>query len=221
MKQFSARILGLHTGKASPFGPKGEPSAIRKSRVDQAMLTPLGFDGDEQADLKNHGGTDKALNFYPYENYGWWSEVLNLGTDRLSVPSAFGENITTQGLLETEMCIGDQLAIGETLIEISQGRAPCWKLNHLFGNPDVMKQIIETARCGFYARVVEGGLMRASDDVQLVNRPYPTWTIDRTFRLLFHKTKDANALKSLSEVEPLAKSWREKALVRMSGLDNR
>jgi MOSC domain-containing protein YiiM len=221
VKHFSARILGLHTGKVSPFGPKGEPSAIRKSHVDQAMLGLLGFDGDEQADLKNHGGTDKVLNFYPYENYDWWSGILRSGTERLSATSAFGENVTTQGMLETEICVGDRFAIGETLVEISQGRQPCWKLNHLFGNADIAKQMIESARCGFYARVVEGGLVRDSDAVHLVDCPYPLWTIDRTFRLLFHKAKDADALKSLVELEPLAKSWREKALARISGLDNR
>jgi MOSC domain-containing protein YiiM len=220
MKQLSARILGLHTGEVLPFGPKGEPSAIRKSRCDQALLGPLGFDNDEQADLKNHGGTDKALNFYPYENYDWWSRVLRAGNERLSTTSAFGENVTTQGMLETEMCVGDRLAIGETLVEISQGRVPCWKLNHLFGDADIVKQMIETARCGFYARVVEGGLVRATDGVHLVDRPYPAWTIDRTFRLLFHKAKDADALKLLVQLEPLAKSWREKALTRISGLDN-
>lgn len=215
MNSSSGEILGLHTGKVLPLGPSGEPSAIRKPRVDQAMLGPLGFDSGEQADLKNHGGTDKAINFYPHEDYLWWNGVLEAGADRLSSTSAFGENITTIGLLQTEICIGDRFAIGEAVIEVSQGRQPCWKLNHLFGDQNIVKRMTQSAKCGFYARAIRNGLVRDTDTIFLIQRPHPEWTIDRAFRLLFGEGGNVDDLKSLIEIERLATSWREKVMARL------
>jgi len=126
-------IDALLTGKARRFGAKGEPSAIDKRAVEgRHAVGALGIAGDEQADLSVHGGPDKAIHHYPRDHYDWWAETIG-DHALLQDAGAFGENISTSGLTESAACIGDRYRLGSALVEISQGRQPCWKLGHRFG----------------------------------------------------------------------------------------
>src|SRR3546814_365776 len=117
-------------------------------------VTFLGIAGDEQADLSVHGGPDKAIHHYPRDHYAFWDDALG-GHALLASPGAFGENISTSGLVEDAACIGDRYRLGSALVEVSQGRKPCWKLGHRFGLATVPATVVRTRRSGWYYRVLE------------------------------------------------------------------
>lgn len=207
-----ATIGPVMVGRARPFRAD-EHSAIAKHPAGAPVMAgPLGLAGDEQADLTVHGGIDKAIHHYPHDHYPAWAAELD-GHALLAAPGAFGENITTDGLTENLMCIGDRLRLGHALIEISQGRQPCWKIDHRFQRRGVTARVIESGRCGWYYRVLEPGSVAEGDTVALVERPHPQWTVARTFRLLIaggHKA-EPEALPELAVLPALAESWRFRA----------
>ena len=119
------KTIAVLTGKVQPYGPNGEPSAFRKAASDKPLQTgPLGFIDDEQADRKHHGGVDKAILQYAYEHYPNWRQThAHLQSD-LTGPGAFGENVSSEGMTETSVCIGDRFRLGRALVEVSQARQP-------------------------------------------------------------------------------------------------
>jgi len=208
----SYAIDAVLTGKAAPFG-KGESSAIAKAPIAGSRRVGfLGIAGDEQGDLSVHGGPDKAVHHYPRDHYGFWIEALE-GHALLGAPGAFGENISTDGLIESEACIGDRYRLGTALVEISQGRQPCWKLGHRFGIASVPATVVKTRRSGWYYRVIEEGAVAAGDPLVLVERPLPEWSVERVFGLLIGGAgkHEPGALHALAAMEPLATSWRVRA----------
>lgn len=208
----SYAIDAVLTGKAHAFRGD-EASAIAKHPVDGALHVGfLGIDGDEQADLTVHGGVDKAIHHYPRDHYGWWSGELG-GHALLDAPGAFGENISTAGLIESEACIGDRYRLGSALVEISQGRQPCWKLGHRFGVATVPATVVTTRRSGWYYRVIEEGAVAAGDALELVERPLPGWSVERVFALLIGGggKREPEALRLLAAMEVLATTWRARA----------
>lgn len=205
-------IDAVLTGKARAFCG-GEASAIDKLPFTGARaVSRLGIAGDEQADLTVHGGIDKAIHHYPRDHYGWWAETLG-GHILLTAPGAFGENISTRGLIEGTVCIGDRYRLGSALVEISQGRQPCWKLGHRFGIATVPATVVTTGRGGWYYRVIEDGTVAAGDAIELLDRPLPLWTVERVFRLLIGGAgkREPGALRDLAAMERLAANWRARA----------
>lgn len=208
------RIDAVLTGRVQRFTDKGETSAIAKMPVDGALRVGLlGIEGDEQADLEVHGGPDKAIHHYPRDHYDFWRETLD-GHALLGGAGAFGENLSTTGLVEDAACIGDRYRLGSALVEISQGRQPCWKLGHRFGVATVPAAVVKTRRSGWYYRVIEEGSVQAGDTLALVERPLPQWTVRRAFGLLVggEGKRDPGALRTLAEIDQLAASWRKRAV---------
>lgn len=206
-------IDAVLTGKARIFGDKGETSAIAKSPVPGALhIGLLGIAGDEQADLSVHGGPDKAIHHYPRDHYAFWAAALD-GHALLGAPGAFGENISTEGLTESAACLGDRYRLGTALVEISQGRQPCWKLGHRFGIASVPATVVKTRRSGWYYRVIEEGAVAAGDTLDLVDRPLPEWSVERIFALLIGGVgkREPAALRALAGIEQLAATWRVRA----------
>jgi MOSC domain-containing protein YiiM len=197
----------------APFGEKGETSAIAKLPTLVPMAVGLsGLAHDEQADLAHHGGPDKAIHHYPMDHYAGWRDAIG-NHSLLMHPGAFGENISTSGMVETGVCIGDRYRLGTALVEISQGRQPCWKLGHRFGNAKVPGHIVATRKSGWYYRVIEPGLIRAGDSIALVERPWPKWTVSDVFGLLIGggTEKPHTRISELATLTPLASSWKERA----------
>lgn len=206
-------VLALMTGKVDrTFSPR-EGSAIGKeARQGPVAVGPLGFEGDEQADLVHHGGADKAVHHYPAEHYYDW--IAELGAHPLlEAMGAFGENISTEGLAESEVCIGDRFRLGTALVEVSQGRQPCWKISHRFGVAWLTARVVETRRSGWYYRVIEPGVVAAGDTIALEHRPLPQWSVERTFGLLIagDGKNDPAALRALAGLDVLAEPWRQRA----------
>jgi MOSC domain-containing protein YiiM len=200
------------------FAPDGEGSAIAKVAVDDGPRTVhwLGIEGDQQADLAVHGGRDKAIHHYPRDHYLRWR--LELGLDEAHRPlldraGAFGENISTLGMKEEAVCIGDRFRLGTALVEVAQGRQPCWKQGHRLGSPRVVAAMVASGRCGWYYRVIEEGSVAAGDAIELAGRVHPEWSVARVFGLLIgggHKGAKAE-LKDLARVRELADGWRGRA----------
>lgn len=205
-------VNAVLTGKAVPFA-RGEQSAIAKSPVvGPVRIGFLGLESDEQADPRYHGGPDKAVHHQPFENYAHWRN-LKPGLAQLETPGAFGENISTDALTEDDVCIGDRLRLGSALLEISQGRQPCWKQAHVLGWPQLPALMVRDRRSGWYYRVIEEGAAEAGDMLSLVDRPHPEWTVRRVFGLIIagdHK-RDPAALKALAGLERLDAGWRQRA----------
>ena len=205
----STEILAVLTGKALPFRDD-EPSAIGKLPVAEAVAVgPMGLAGDEQADRTVHGGVDKAIHHYPADHYDWWRGYLG-EAPLLGGPGAFGENISTSGLDETNVFLGDRFRLGTALVEVTQARQPCWKLDHRFQTKGVMAQVVKTRRTGWYYRVLEAGQVEAGDALDLVERPYPEWPLASLFALLIGgeaKARPAD-LRALRDVPVLAETWK-------------
>jgi MOSC domain-containing protein YiiM len=217
-------ILAVLCGQVRPFRGDEEPSAIGKLPVAHAVAVgPMGLAGDKQADRTVHGGIDKAVHHYPADHYDWWREHLG-NPALLDAPGAFGENISTTGLDETNVCLGDRFRLGTALVEVSQARQPCWKLDHRFGAKGVMAQVVKTRRTGWYYRVIEAGQVSAGDSLELVQRPYPDWPLASLFGLLIGgEAKDRPAdLRALREVSVLAETWkvRRAKLAEQYGVDD-
>jgi MOSC domain-containing protein YiiM len=157
-------------------------SAIFKQPVSGPVwLGSLNLDGDQQADLKNHGGPDKAVLMYAAAHYEYWRAIL---PDKNWAYGGFGENFTASGLDEFEVSIGDVFAIGEARVQVSQPRQPCWKLARRWEQKDLAVAVRETSYTGWYARVLQEGLVGAGIPLERLERPYPQWTIARVSNII-------------------------------------
>jgi MOSC domain-containing protein YiiM len=155
----------------------------RKTPVAEAFLSRTGFAGDGQADLQNHGGPDKAVCVYPFEHYAFWEQWLG---EKLP-PSAFSENLTTSGLVESEVCVGDVLRMGEVRVQVCQPRAPCSKLAGRRDSKALPEKIHETSFSGFYLRVLAEGMVRAGDAIELLERDAAGVTIQFVNQLYYYQ----------------------------------
>ncbi|MFA5082320.1 MAG: MOSC domain-containing protein [Hydrogenophilaceae bacterium] len=216
----AAPLLSLRTGRVAAFGPQGEPSAIAKLPVAGRVAVGLfGLAGDNQADRVHHGGVDKALHHYPFDHYGAWLMELPERANLLHSPGAFGENLATLGMTEADVCLGDLFRLGSALIQVSQGRQPCWKLNQRFGVTDMVTRVLTSGRTGWYYRVLEPGEVAAGDPIVLVERGWPEWPLTRLWQVLFGPAVDAGALAELARLDVLAAGWRERAARRLGQPD--
>jgi MOSC domain-containing protein YiiM len=162
--------------------------------------------GDAQADLKHHGGPDKAVNVYPSEHYAAWRQELSNGD---MGPGAFGENLTTEGQLEDAVCIGDIFRIGDdATVQVSQPRQPCWKLARRWRMDDLPRLVIRSGRTGWYLRVLQEGMIAAGASLQLVDRPFPACTISAANRLM-HGPLDGDGIQMLIACQALSPVWRD------------
>ncbi|GAA5073932.1 MOSC domain-containing protein [Lysobacter panacisoli] len=204
----SVPLLAVLSGRAVPYTRPGTSSAIAKRPFSGPVrVTVEGLVGDEQGDRRVHGGPDKAVHHYPFDHYTWWRGELDDAV-LLNSPGAFGENLSTIGWTEDDICLADVVRIGTALLEVSQGRQPCWKLNDRFGDPRVARRMQHSGRTGWYYRVLEEGDIVAGDTMELVERRHPDWSIRRLSDLLFNRTLDRDWLQDAAQL-PLPPSWRK------------
>jgi len=159
----------------------GRRSAIRKVPLAPPWrIAAEGLIGDRQADRRHNGGVEKALHHYPREHYdAWRNEERALASE--FVAPAFGENISTLGLTEDSICVGDVFALGGARLQVSQGRQPCLTLNFRFGRRDMARRTQESGRCGWYYRVLETGVAQPGDSLRLIERMRADWPLARLF----------------------------------------
>jgi len=176
------KLLSISTGKVVPlFGDhhpdyKSVASAIHKKSISNlenplpAEIHPLGVKGDEQANLSVHGGIEKAIYVYPAEHYAFWNELLTRETKKptLLKHGAIGENFTIEGLLETEVFVGDKLLIGDLEFVVVKLREPCFKFNAALDYKGAVKAMLQSGFCGWYLRVLKTGTLAAGAQITLI-----------------------------------------------------
>ena len=207
----TAEVIAICVGQPKPFNG-AELSAIDKQPVDGPVaIRSFGIEGDMVADTKHHGGPDMAVHHYPQDHYAGWSEWLG-GHPLLGKPAAFGENIHASGLAEDHVNIGDRFRLGTALLEVSQPRQPCWKIEHRFGARGMVKRIVQEHNCGWYYRVVEEGTAQAGDPLELVEAGHGDWTVARLFAKLYDPSHKASAdeLREIAGLERLCTLWRNR-----------
>lgn len=212
----STPIDALLTGAIAPLGPRAAPSGIAKRPVaGPLVLGYTGFAGDVQGDLRVHGGPEKAVHHYPRDHYAAWMAELG-AHPLLDQAGAFGENISTSGLTEADVAIGDVFALGSARVQVSQGRQPCWKLNARFGVKDLALRVQKTGRTGWYYRVLEAGTVAPGDAMVCIERPTPDWTLERTWRVLYVDMLDPDELSAMAVLPNLAAGWQAYAAKRLA-----
>ena len=163
-----------------------------------------GLAGDGQADLKHHGGPDKAINVYPSEHYEQWSTELNLEL----LNGAFGENFTSSGLMEDSVCVGDVFAAGDLRVQVTHPRQPCWKLSRRWRIKDLAARVECTGRTGWYLRVLNEGGIQAGASLELVERPSPRWSIRAANEVMHRRKNDFSLSLELAACPQLSASWK-------------
>ena len=201
-------ILALQVGQARERWEGKPPSAIAKEAVTGPL--DLGFEGfpaDEQADRRVHGGPEKAVHHYPAGHYAWWREQFP-DHDQVLSPGGFGENIVADGLDEESVCLGDRFRLGRALVEICQGRQPCWKLAAHTGIAAMASAMQKSGRTGWYYRVLEPGRVAAGDELSLEDRQLPAWPLARIIAARFDPRIDPRLAAEIAGLAPLSQSWR-------------
>jgi len=196
-------VLSLNVGRPRIVrdGDREVLTGIFKAPVaGPVLLRRHNLDGDEQADLRVHGGRTKALYAYPSEHYEFWRREL---PEAVLPWGMFGENLTTEGLREDDACIGDQFRIGNALVAVTQPRMPCYKLGIRFGRPDIVKQFLASGRSGVYFAVVEEGLVAGGDPIQCVQRDPNRISIADVNRAYTHPHAELPLVRRLVDLEIL------------------
>ena len=197
------RLLSISAGKVAPlFGNhhpnyKSVASAIRKqvvSNIDNPApveISTLGIKGDEQADLSVHGGIEKAIYVYPAEHYIFWNELLTRETKQAVdlQHGAIGENFTIEGLLETEVFVGDRLQMGELEFSVVKLREPCFKFNAALGYKGASKAMLQSGFSGWYLRVLKTGALTAGTEITLIPGPRETSIAQQNQKLLNNRNQ--------------------------------
>lgn len=206
-------------GSVASLGPGGPPSGIAKRPiVGPWQIAREGLVGDAQGDRRHHGGPEKAIHQYPFEHYAAWSVEIG-AHPALTAPGAFGENLSATGWTEDNVCVGDIARFGSALLQVAQGRQPCFKLNLRFGRKSMARDIQRTGRTGWYWRVLEEGTANEGDTLTIVERPRPEWPLSRLVRLLYRDTRKQDELVLMANLTELAEGWRALARRRLeSGL---
>lgn len=199
------RTLGA-VDEVDPMDRRWTTGFFKEPVVGPVSATAAGLVGDEQADLVNHGGPDKAILAYSANHYPAWRESLAMPELAFG---AFGENFTIDGLCEDDVCIGDIWTAGEVELEVSQLRQPCWKLARRLRIKDAPAQVVKTGRTGWYLRVRVPGMLSATEVLALKSRPNPSWTIARANDVMHFGKYDAESSADLAAVPGLSKSWRD------------
>ena len=191
-------------------------SIWRKAAVGRVFLGRTDLAGNAQADLKNHGGPDKAVCCYSAEHYPSWRLSLGLSDTEFG-HGAFGENFTLSGLTEDAVCLGDIYSVGTARVQVSQPRMPCWKVGRRWNREGLPGEMTATGRTGFYLRVLEEGEVGAGDVLTLLERSMPDCTASFLNDALYVHKNDAALAESLSRLPMLAEAWR-RTFRRRAGL---
>ena len=209
-------IHSVLTAQISPLGRHGVPSGIfKRPHAGMVGVTRTGMSGDEQGDRKHHGGPEKAIHHYAHDHYARWRTEFPELVRHLETPGAFGENISTAGLTETEVCIGDVFRLGTARVQVSQARQPCWRLNERFGLADMARRVQKSGRTGWYYRVLEEGRVQEGDVLELLDRPAGNWSLARVLHALYGDPLNGDELAGLTELPLLCESWRALARRRI------
>jgi MOSC domain-containing protein YiiM len=213
------QVLSINVGLPRPVAHHGElvhTAIFKQPTAGPVRATKLGLAGDGQADLANHGGEYKAVYAYQHEMYSHWQRQLNRDDFQLG---QFGENLTVTGLPDDDVCIGDLFQIGDAQLQVTQPRAPCFKLGIRMNDATFVKRFFQSCHVGFYLRVLREGDITAGDAVVRIDRAAEKFTIERTFQLMLiekHSRTNFDEIRRLVTVAGFAPAWRDPLVARLA-----
>lgn len=231
----SGRVISIQVGMPATYPrlPASKPKAESQPVADESFTDiqqtwTTGFfkvpcsgqvfagfhhlEGDGQADLKHHGGRDKAVLAYSADHYRAWEIELQLQ----DLPyGAFGENLTVAEMTEQDVCVGDVWQVGTAILQVSQPRQPCWKLGQRWTRTELPKRVIQTGRCGWYLRVLQEGNCEAGI-IRLLNRLHSGWSILNCNRVFYDKSLQQER-HQLAQISELSDAWRADLLPVQNG----
>ena len=208
-------LVSIQVGRPQSYGVAGAIDFFEKPWTTGLFKQPISgavwvgtenISGDGQADLKHHGGPEKAVLAYPVENYEYLEKILDVSS--LSW-GALGENLSVSGQNESSVCIGDIYQIGTAELQVSQPRQPCWKIARRWQRRDLALLIQKSGKTGWYFRVVREGVITPQDSIKLLSRPYPTFTIAYLNQAMHHEPKNRGKACELAACPLLSPNWRE------------
>jgi len=219
-------IVSVNVGLPRPVPWRGmtvETGIFKAPVSGPVMLRELNFDGDRQADLSVHGGPEKAVYAYPSEHYDYWRREL----PDMALPNLpwgmFGENLTTVGLDESSVNIGDEFRIGGVIVRVTQPRMPCYKLGIKFGRADMIKRFLDSGRSGFYFSVVEQGVVQAGDSIELIEPiggDSARLAVADVVRLYAREKNNTDLLRRAISAQALTESWRDYFAQRLNRISS-
>jgi MOSC domain-containing protein YiiM len=210
------RIISIHVGKVAPLGDEGVPSAfVKQATAGPVAVTTLGLAGDQQADLRVHGGPDKAVYAYAAFHYSAWRREYPQH-EKLLVPGGLGENLAIENMVEADLCVGDVHSIGTARLQVCQPRQPCFKFALRFNDEELPKAMVRNGRAGWYYRVLRPGVISADDQVAMVDRPNPDFPFARLVQLTIPGKARRADWALLRDMPGLADDWRRRAAEIMS-----
>jgi MOSC domain-containing protein YiiM len=203
------KILSVNVSlpKEVDFEGQKVTTGIFKEPIEgRVMLRTLNLDGDKQADLTVHGGPDKAVYAYPIEHYEFWHKVYS----KMEMPNGmFGENLTTEGLMEAGVNVGDVFKIGSSKVIATQPRMPCYKLGVKFRRMDVLKKFLASGRSGIYFKVLEEGEVGAGDPIIQIKKDTNWVGISDIVRLYTSDREDIGMMRRAVKVEALPEGFKD------------
>ena len=214
------RLISVNVGlpREVTVGEKTVRTSIWKNPVQgRVHVSTLNLDGDQQSDLSVHGGVDKAVYLYPGEHYSYWRTQLP-GVD---LPwGAFGENFSTEGILEDQIKVGDRIRIGSVEFVVTQPRMPCFKLGIRFNRRDLVKRFLESKRTGFYLAVLREGEVESGDAIQFTEKQESGVTITEIVNLYSTDAHNQELLRRATELPALPQAWKDYFRKRLWNADS-
>ena len=203
------QVLSINVGLPRELEWRGQrvrTSIFKEPAARRVRIERLNIEGDRQSDLSVHGGAEKAVYAYPSEHFPFWRQELP-GVD---LPwGAFGENLTTTGLMESDLHVGDRLRIGSAELVVTQPRLPCFKLGIRFGRADMVKRFLRSGRTGFYLAVAQEGEAAAGAEISLIASDPAAVTVSDIVSLYASDAENQELLRRASALDSLPESWRE------------
>jgi MOSC domain-containing protein YiiM len=203
------KLLSVNVGLPREIEWKGKiirTSIFKDPVAGRVRVSRLNVEGDQQSDLTVHGGPDKAIYAYASEHYSYWRKEL----PKMDLAwGVFGENFTTEGLLEQTVHIGDRLRFGSAEFVVTQPRMPCFKLGIRFNNPQMVKRFLQSGRSGFYFAVVKEGEVAAGDSIELLKTDEHNVSVADVVNLYRGDAMNHDLLRRVSELPSLPDRWRE------------
>lgn len=201
----------------NPLERPWETGIFKGETKEPTWLSETGFIGDEVGDKKNHGGPEKAVFCYPIKHYTYWQEKYD---HEALVMGGMGENFAVLEMDEFSVCIGDTYKVGDAVIQVSQPRQPCWRPARRFQILDLALQIQNTGRTGWYFRVLEEGNVEADSPIDLMERPYPQWSVQAANEVMHFNKDDLRLADELASCELLAENWVNRLRKRLRGQES-
>jgi MOSC domain-containing protein YiiM len=217
------KVLSVNVGlpRKVLFNGQNVTTAIFKDPVEgPIMLRKLNLDGDKQADLRVHGGVNKAVYSYPAEHYDYWRKQL---PDVDLIWGMFGENFTTEGLMEDDVNIGDQLRIGSAKLIATQPRMPCYKLGVRFGRMDMIRRFLDSGRPGIYFKVLREGQIQVGDNIQIIRKDKNNVSVKDIVHLYVNRDRAENIemMRRATKILALPEGWKNEFQENIERLEHK